>query len=185
MKKTNSITLSLQEQDKLILEKLNKLLESNRPLFFIDYKLKHPTWKNQYRLQINNIYISQQLSRLGCFKKKSLTLKFPSEQQCPESLLQHFLRGMWDGDGSLYLNPSKKLLCNLTSTLEFCNEFIYYINNKISINFILAKPRKGKVTRQIYLSNPIFTRIFLDWLYKDATIYLDRKYQRYIGEIDV
>ena len=42
----SEISLELQALDKEILDRFNVDIESNRPLFFIEEKTKHPTWDN-------------------------------------------------------------------------------------------------------------------------------------------
>lgn len=48
------------------------------------------------------------LIRLGCVPNKSLILKFPSENifSNPE-LIRHFIRGYFDGDGSVFISREK------------------------------------------------------------------------------
>ena len=42
------------------------------------------------------------LNKLGVVERKSLILTFPTEQQVPKHLMPHFIRGYFDGDGSVY-----------------------------------------------------------------------------------
>lgn len=46
------------------------------------------------------------LEKLGCVSNKSLILKFPTKEQVPENLTSHFLRGYFDGDGSVFLSEN-------------------------------------------------------------------------------
>ena len=48
------------------------------------------------------------LNKLGCVNNKSLILTFPSEDQVPVKYLSHFIRGYFDGDGSLHFTQSGK-----------------------------------------------------------------------------
>lgn len=46
----------------------------------------------------------------GCVPKKSLILKFPEEDIVSKELQSHFIRGYFDGDGSLlHSKTSKKI----------------------------------------------------------------------------
>lgn len=181
--KKNRIHFHLQECDKLILEKFLTDLESNIPLRFI--KRKNPKWKDMYAIDISSKQISKQLSLLGCFNKKSLILKFPTEEQVPKYLLNHFLRGMWDGDGCISKYYDKKLKVfrtHLVSTLDFC-ESTQIILNTIDIVSSIKQSKdsikRNTTTRNLKISGSLQTLRFLRWLYKDATIYLDRKYLLY------
>ena len=85
-----TITINLQENDKEILEKFNQIIHSNCPLRF--WKKRKKNHQNQYVLSIHDMDMSMQLSKLGCMKKKSLILKFPTEEQVPKYLLWNFIR---------------------------------------------------------------------------------------------
>ena len=44
----------------------------------------------------------ESLNKLGCKPNKSLILEFPKEEYFTSpDLIRHFIRGYWDGDGSL------------------------------------------------------------------------------------
>lgn len=55
----------------------------------------------QYGIAICRKKLCEDLIRLGCTRRKSLTLQFPTPDQVPDHLLRHFIRGYFDGDGSI------------------------------------------------------------------------------------
>lgn len=61
----------------------------------------NPEWKAQYRVQVGSKQWFDDLSRLGFTQDKSHTLSFPP---VPETLLGHFVRGYFDGDGCAYFS---------------------------------------------------------------------------------
>lgn len=183
----NTISISLQEKDKYMLDRFNSAIGSSKPLSESKLSLKNPKWQNAFKLQFSSKNISQQLSKLGCFARKSFTLKFPTEEQVSSNLINHFLRGMWDGDGCIsygYYGKYKTFDCssNLVSTEEFCKNTRNLIKN-LSINCSIVRPKysikNNTTTRELYIGGNKQVRKFLDWLYKDSTIYLERKFQKY------
>ncbi len=135
----------------------------------------------EYRLSFRNIEIHKDLIEKGCTPQKSLTLSFPKDNIVPVSLLNHFVRGYFDGDGSLGIyNNGKKYekkycLISLNGTKEFLDNIknIYNLpNNKYSMD--------GKAYRYATTSYD-FVKFFLNSLYKDSKIYLDRKYNIFIN----
>lgn len=94
----NCVQISLQEQDKEILELFNKEIKSNRPLLFLNLKKYNKNNQNCYRLSISSVKISKRLKELGCLQKKSFKIIFPTFLR--EDLIRHFIRGYFDGDGS-------------------------------------------------------------------------------------
>ena len=174
----NSVTLSLKEYDKDILGKLNNLLQSNKPLQYVEFKTANSS--NQYRLVIANKHISQRLTELGCHRAKTYSLMFPSEEQVPKYLVRHFVRGYFDGDGWV----GKKAI-SVVSTLDFCNSLAEILKEEFNINcYIRARhPERKNNIRMLELSEKA-ARTFLNWIYKDSNIYLQRKYDRYLKQIE-
>lgn len=177
----NSVSLSLKEADKEILDKVTSLIQPTKPLKYINTSnqrknLGFENSQNQYRLIIANKHISQRLVELGCGKAKTHNLTFPTEEQVPSHLIRHFVRGYFDGDGSVSGDKQK----------QFC--FVGTIDFLLPLQQILVKELNFSKTKLDRRHKDIDNNIrslrycgvnqcitFRDWLYKDATIYLERK----------
>lgn len=168
----NAVILSLKEDDKEILEKLNSLLQPKKPLGY--------TKSGQTTLLISNKHISQRLIELGCHRAKTYTLVFPSGKQVPKHLIRHFVRGYFDGDGWV----GKKSIC-VVATLDFCNSLAEILKEQFNINcYIRARhPERKNNIRMLELNNKS-ARTFLEWIYKGSNIHLQRKYERYLKQMD-
>lgn len=167
----NTITLSLQEKDKHILEEINKLVGSNRPLHFI----KMDVGKNKWALVITNKYMAQQLKEKGIVERKSLILEFP---QCiTDELLPHFLRGLLDGDGTI---GSTRYCVGYTNTIMLLSTIAEKVENLLNIHFYLRKEHcDNDVTYSMGIYKQDHCIEFLNYIYKNSTIHLNRKYQLY------
>ena len=159
------VQITLINEDDYILQKLSSC---------INYKGKMYIDKKKYtKLILNSLKMCQDLIKLGCIPKKSLTLQFPTN--VPKELLHHFIRGYFDGDGHV----SKRSNCfnvNFTSSENFINKFIDILNN-LNIEHTGIKKRyknKEKSACQVYIKASS-ARLFFDYIYKDSTIYLTRK----------
>jgi intein/homing endonuclease len=193
VKDNNDIVLALQERDKYILETFQKELGSNRPLRFIERNLQNPKWQNVYRLCITSLTLSNQLTKLGCMPNKTFLLKFPTEESIPSHLLRHFIRGYFDGDGcfSTFIkyykhikddgySELKQYKVSFASTENFCQGVAKIMKKDNDFYYGIRKVTNGKIyTLDIFGKKTIE---ILDWLYLDATIYLERKYNKYILE---
>lgn len=180
--KRNRITISLQERDKHILEKFNEIIESNRPLSFrkketINKRKGFENCQNQFILNINNKHLSKKLLDLGLFNNKTMILKFPTENQVPEELQKHFIRGYFDGDGCV-----EKQGASFMGTFDFCNTICKIVKNKFNINFHTRFKSNYPTCESSIKSKS--ARIFLKWLYDDSSIYLFRKYEKYLIQIE-
>jgi len=183
----NHIHIPLQESDKEILEKFIKLIEYTGPLLFINTNKKFPNKKNLYRLNICNKILSNRLTELGCIHQKSLKLKFPNDKQVPCNLIKHFIRGYFDGDGSFTLYKNKKTgyykwCACITSSKKFCESLKLVIKEKVGINTYIKKDRKclNILTGSLAISGKNQTEKFLDWIYKESKIKLERKWLKYL-----
>lgn len=180
-----TISMSLQEDDKDILERIRNEIGSEHELEFIDYSNKHDfgyTYKNQYRLLLFSAHMCRTLEEKGMSPNKSLILEFP--EWLDESLYSHFIRGYFDGDGSIHFSEKyKNSILTITSTENFCLKIKEHIENFLEINtYIADASNHNGITKVFGISGSNQIKTFLNWLYKDADIYLERKYQKYINK---
>lgn len=172
----NGILITLQEKDKEILYKINDLLESNRDLKYKEYNQKNKNWSNQYCLSIVNKYMAEQLCMLGVVPRKSLILKFP--EWMPDDLCPHFIRGYMDGDGTIARFEKR---ASLVGTEDFCNFLSVFLKNKLGIHAGVYSRNKTQETPTKYLriAGAKQVKKFLDYIYNNANLFLDRKYDIY------
>jgi transposase len=184
----NYVRIDLARKDRDILEKLAPLIYLKEPLQHIkdytrekEYNGKITTIYGSY-LTINSKHICHTLFNMGCENKKSLTLKWP-EWLVDSELQRHFIRGYYDGDGGVSLTDIKtrSATTKIISTIEFCQSMISIIETQTGIHF--GEPYNDVESKNVYsirlAGNPQIAN-FLDWLYKESTIYLDRKYNLYL-----
>ena len=178
-----TISMSLQEEDKDILEAIRKEINSEKPLEFLDYSNKHDggyNYKNQYRLLMFSKYMCNTLKEKGMTPNKSLILKWPTFLK--DDLYLHFLRGYIDGDG--YIQPHKYEHCvSILSTYDFCSSAKDYIESKLDVQCRLDDaPCHNGVTTYLFIRYKEQVKKFLDWIYRDADLKLERKYNTYISK---
>lgn len=179
-----TIVISLQEEDKDILDKINYALNYDRKLEFIDYSNKNDYgyhYKNQYRLSIFSNHMSNILANLGMISNKSLCLTFPD---IPKVYYRDFIRGYFDGDGSLYQNiinqNNKHVEVTITSTENFCLKIKQICFEELGLNaHIYDASCHNGITKVFCIGGRNVCKLFLDWIYENATIYMNRKYKRY------
>ena len=178
-KKGNYITISLQERDKDVLDALNKEYGGNRKLSFLEYSKKNKNWQNQYCLTVASKKMHDDIIRQGAMPQKSLNLRFP--KYVPDELIRHFVRGYFDGDGNL---AKKEDRCSLISTVDFCEQLADIVSNVLNIHatIMYCHGREDKTTRTFQIAGKCQVKAFLDWIYEDADIYMERKYSLYLSK---
>jgi hypothetical protein len=187
-RKAYQIHLSLQERDGEIVNLLASKIYGNTDIVVLrDPNLvnhKYPQKRQkQYSLRIPSKHISGILLNYGMEPRKSFTLEIPKNIKFDEILWRAFIRGYYDGDGGISFNSSSKnYAISIISSLNFCTE----INNKIKEYFGLKLSENIQTKK--YSSPMMYLKIhgnikcfnFLKWLYKDSTIHLSRKYNKYL-----
>ncbi len=90
---------SVTSTDRIMLERMREWMGSEHTITPLRHDVKYPG-KPRYTLRIGSHKIFDDLTRLGLYPNKSLTIPFPN---VPSSYLAHFIRGYLDGDGCIYL----------------------------------------------------------------------------------
>lgn len=103
-----------------------------------------------------------------------------------DEMMSHFIRGYFDGDGSVYIHSYKQrsISAKFTSASKLMTEQMRILLLKNNINTYIVKT-EGKKNQtvpiyEIMIGGMKNVDVFLDYIYKDATIYLDRKLKRAI-----
>lgn len=171
------VKIELQERDKSILEKINTEIKSDKPLAFINLNNKNSNWQNTYRLDITNKHISDKLVELGMVQNKSLVLEFPIWLE--ETMYAPFLRGYLDGDGHIEWSSSKFI--TIVGTNQFCQHIKEFCKNALDIDCSICNTaNKNSNTKLLYIHKKSKVKKFLDFVYKDAELYIERKYNTYL-----
>lgn len=170
------IGIALSTKDINHLEKFKKHINSTYPINVYKSKSFGGVEIEYCRLLMNSDQLFDNLVAKGAFEKKTLILNFPNESIVPKELQNHFIRGYFDGDGSFKKNNDGFYAFNLCGTKEFL----------LKCQDILAKQTKLEKRHKDNKNNYSFSiggrlqaKKIGDYLYKNATVYLERKYNRY------
>ena len=170
--------ITLQEQDKDILEKLKCEIGYKSEL---SLKIRNEeNWSNCFSLTIHSVEIAKDLEKLGCVPNKSLVLKFPAEEQVPRHLWKHFIRGYFDGDGSIFY--SKNWYANFCGTKEFLNgvqDLLHTELGFVPVKLLKSKSDSLSNNYQFRVGGNKKALVFFNWLYTDSSIHLERKFKKY------
>jgi len=174
-KTEKKLGISLSTKDINHLETFKKHINATYPINIYKSKSFGGVEIEYCRLLMSSDQLFDDLVAKGAFEKKTLILKFPDESILPKELQNHFIRGYFDGDGSFKKNNNFYAF-NLCGTKEFllkCQE-------------ILGKQTKLEKRRKDNKNNYSFSiggrkqaKKAGDYLYQNATVYLERKYIRY------
>lgn len=97
-----------------------------------------------------------------------------------DGLFRHLLRGYFDGDGCLYINKKGNIAIHITA---YSDIFLKHIQKRIrDFGFDSAIYYEEERKSRIYINGTQSDKKrFLDFLYLNSTVYLDRKFNSYNG----
>lgn len=99
----------------------------------------------------------------------------------PKHLHNFWWQGFFDGDGCLYLNKGSHPRISISATINQDWGFYRDLCVELGINFRISKTtNKLGSWSKIYIQNIKECRLFLDYIYKDKVIGLERKYNKYV-----
>lgn len=166
--------ITLAEDSIDAIEKFKISLNATNPILYDNSK---KIGQKQVKLVCRSQKTVNDLIKHGVVKNKSLILKPPT--QVPENLLQHFIRGFFDGDGSLTQYKHKE--CNyIAYNINFTTTYdmAKWLQETLQIGGIFPDKRREQTWYYAIGGNQqVLT--FCHYIYDNATIWLDRKYERY------
>lgn len=187
------VKIDLIKDDLELLEKLKLFLDYNGEIKYYKQRIKiidgsEYLCKDTCRLQFTSRRISEKLAEYGCVANKSYIMTFPSEKIIYDKLLRHFIRGFMDGNGGISywvdnMNTGhKKFQLNFCGTTDMINTISKILGDKFNCCPAITDRYKDRDNNNLQVSicgNLVVEKI-LDWLYNDANIYMQRKYDKYI-----
>lgn len=181
-----AVSLRIQGGDINHLEKLKQFLQTDSPIY--TFKRITPVSKierNYCELRVCSPIFSQSLAKQGCIQGKTYLLKFPN---ISSFLYNHFIRGYFDGDGCISIsqrNDRKSIKCkqvqfNIVGKEDVILKMQEIICNNTGVFKTKLRHRKNSFAKAISWQGRNVCKKILDYLYKNATIYLQRKYEKYL-----
>ena len=170
-----SISITLDLKDEYILQKFKEVLNTNTNI--------GRDGRGCGQIAVRSNIMAQDLQKYGVVPRKSNITYLPTISN--ENMMNHLIRGIFDGDGSIIakLNPTDIDKNNrYLHAISFCGT--HQLMEDISkfcekVLFLKITPKvydyKDRQLSEIKIQNIEDIKIFGDWLYKDATIYLTRK----------
>ena len=167
-----SYRFDLEIKDLNHLKNIMTLLGSNRPL----RKMRGGT----YQFTTSSVKIVNSLKNRGVSYRKSYYMRLPI---VPKKYISHFIRGYFDGDGSvgLYKNSSgNRTVCSISFScgcLDFLKDLQAILHTR-KIDLKIYKRHKtlfyGCIVDKLSFLN------FYNYIYNNSSICLNRKYKTFI-----
>jgi len=171
--------VSLSQKEPEILNKVRNLMDCNAKLLHSRRReYKNTVAGEIYTFTINDEKIYDDLTQLGLMPNKSKIIQFPV---IDDQYMRHFIRGCWDGDGSVFLQPAygytrPKIRASFTSGSKSFIESMAQALEKAGLP--KRNIRRDRESYEIrYGDNQC--KLLYHYLYHDVSSgqYLERKYK--------
>lgn len=132
------------------------------------------------RITLYSPKMCNDLSMYGIIQRKGFVLGFPSLEG---EMLRHYLRGYFDGDGSIstngkYRKGNPKYAANIIATESFLVAFMRHMS---SIGITPVKLQQKGVMNVWNKCGANQLQILFQYFYEDCNVFLERKYQYFNG----
>ena len=176
--KSNQICLEIQDSDSEVLEKLRNAMELERPI-------KHYTTARGYdnaKLYIEDKNLKNKLKEYNLIPNKTYDNSFAIPDNIPSLYFKDYLRGYFDGDGCIkQTGPYHYLTFQIDGSLKVMKQLADNILKYVGVQVGFSSNQKHKVVLYRITAYSEKAKQIFDYMYQNKnSIYLERKYQRYL-----
>lgn len=163
---SNGVGISLNVRDRILIDSFRDALEATYPIH--TYSGVTAYGHTEYsRLHVVSDQLYNDLTAHGCVENKTLVLQPPL---IDEDLYSHFIRGYFDGDGTVSTHTKNSFKIGLVGTFDLLS----WVNEVVPESGTVC-PVKGKLCFE-WITACRKAQRNMEWIYKDAEVYLERKY---------
>jgi hypothetical protein len=163
-------------KDKNHLEDLSMLIYPNndKPV-----KTRDLGFGTVYYFDCSILDVVENLASYGIVPNKSKIATLP---EIPDDMYNHFIRGVYDGDGCLSFTYEKKsknyrrYCFSIVGSDELMKGIKDTVKNQIGIDLGYGNM---KTIKRVYKKGNQQIMSILFWLYQNSSVYLQRKYEKY------
>lgn len=166
--------LRVTSTDKELIDQTKALLESKHKVVLIPPRVQEH--KMRYFLRIGSAKIYNDLSSLGLYPNKSLTMRYPN---VPVKFSSHFIRGYFDGDGHVGIVMDKSVFKRLIIVfVSGSHQFLQTLASEISTYTGVKNNKVYKNTNasRLAYSTADSVKVFKYVYNKSGGIFLRRKF---------
>ena len=167
------------------IDKFKKYIQTNKKVGYYKKTSSYSNKSYEYKLALNSDKLVSDIEKLGVIERKTLTLTFPNIR---EDLIPHFIRGYFDGDGSVFLHKDSRkeysyneyLGINICGTKEFLVTLTKHLPFLEEGQCIYKEERKETNCWNLKMASNIRSLELYHYMYKDCNdLYLSRKREKF------
>lgn len=172
--KSSGIKISLKSWDEDILEKFSNIIYGFK-------KIVNST-TNDGKTEVSTLYfyskeMVKDLAGYGCVNAKAFLIRLP---KLNDDMYRHFIRGYFDGDGCISFKKDGRTIIDITSNAKFTEDLRVFLLDKAGVKMNKYISSRNNETACIQATSRKQVVAFLNYIYKDSTIYMNRKYNKHL-----
>lgn len=171
------LSIKISKQDIELLEQIKLSMSSSHKIGVYTNHNGYGKGKEFCQLVIKDNKIENDLQQLGVVPQKTKILTFPSPEQIPPNYIRHFIRGFFDGDGSIYMGNSSPII-SFTGTQDMLLGIRQELQKIINTHANVYK-YKNKEIFDYKVGGMKQIKIIYDYFYQNANIFLGRKKNKF------
>ena len=177
-RKQKSIAIGLSNKDGEHLEKFAKIFNQNVKYYERICKGK---LSKSVMCTITSKKTWNDLNSKGIVPNKTYSDDISMFSFVSDNLMHHFIRGFFDGDGGIcYNKKTKAISIQMIGRLSFLKKIRDIINTEVGLRRTkITKRENTSVVSVLGWCGSIQLTELKHWLYKDATVYLERKKKQF------
>lgn len=179
-KRTNKYTLRFKTKDRSLLQQIKESLSSEHPIRKINTR-RGDNKRVYHELSIARKALVSDLVDYGVEQNKTHTISFP--EFLPSDMYRHFIRGFFDGDGSVYRTDKFVCASFTTQSEAFIDSVNQHLKRMLGTD-IRAKHQDSYGCHSISYYKKKSIRDIYDYMYP-GEIELQRKKQRFEDYLDL
>lgn len=175
---SNLIQLCLKSTDIGMLESIKEMIGYKREVgTYTSYSKQTEKQHTSSMISFTSKVVTDMLAEYGIGHRKSLTLQYP--ENIPEDMTRHFVRGVYDGDGSIFKTQNLYRVIFSCGCKQFLESLSTKLYRHLEVDHRPVTQGHGCFTLGYYKQQQV--RRFLDWIYEGTTERnrLARKYEKY------
>jgi len=161
-----------------IIQFIKNELESTHPIK--EYEI-NGNWYVRFNIT-NKKFVTTLIDKFDLPKLNKSKNNLCVPKNIPDDILHHFLRGMFDGDGSVWTSSKKEDYCfSFTGGENLMIELKSLFDKKLGLSGYIGYrySKMNKNSCNLSYHGNLVTSKFFDYLYENATCFLNRKYEKF------
>lgn len=176
--KKNAVMLSLSGDDGYLVQMIaDVLFKTKYPVKSDNQSLKNKNHRDRFKFYLVDKHICNQLSALGFCQNKTINNNF-TIKNIPENFRAAFIRGFFDGDGSIYITKKQSVNVHFVGLESILVEIKKELQT-LGIRSSIYSCHSTNIVKELRFGDIKSIKKYYDFIYNDNSLFLQRKKKKF------